>query len=455
VREAGGRVVQTVKTRSGAGEIRRGEWESSLVAPRPDVAALARTPAAEVLNGHAADDLAPVFATTVERAHRLWEEAGSLVEVSLDQGEIDAGSEREPIQELELELKSGRPQALFSLARDLARAAPIRLSFDSKAERGYRLAGHEGAEAFKAERAAVTAQTPTAEAFRRVARSCLAQISGAAEFLRRVRAPQALHQTRVGLRRLRAALAAFRPVIEDATFARLRGEAKWLAGELDQARDLDVFIADAIETDEEGLHADAGHAAFQKRLLAAQARAYDRAVGAVESRRFAEFLLEAAAWVEVGAWSGAADRDRLRLGAQPVAAFGAASLQRLDRRLRKAAAGFEGLDAEGRHRLRIKAKKLRYAAEFFGGAFPKHPKRRRRYEAALRAVQERLGALNDLAVASGLALEVAGARGAETAFAAGLMVGRRSQDEPALVEAARRALERFGDARRFWPRPGG
>jgi inorganic triphosphatase YgiF len=452
VREAEGRVVQTVKARTGSGGIRRGEWEASLSAPRPDVEALAHTPAAEVLNGHAAADLTPVFATTVERALRLWREAGSLVELSLDQGEIDAGPEREPIHELELELKSGRPQALFSLARDLARTVPIRLSFDSKAERGYRLAGHEGAAAFKAESLALSAETATAEAFRRVARGCLAQISGSAEFLRRVRAPESLHQTRVGLRHLGAALAAFRPVVEDAAFARLRAEAKWLAGELDQARDLDVFIADCVEPDEVGRPGDPGLAAFRSRLSAAQARAYDRASAAVDSRRFADFLLEAAAWVELGAWTSD-PRPGGWPGDEPVAGFGAASLQRLHRRVRRAARRFGDLDPEGRHRLRIKAKKLRYAAEFFGPAFQEHPKRRWRYTAALRAVQESLGTLNDVAVAGEVALKAVGARGAETAFAAGLVVGRRRQDEPALIAAAERALDRFARAKRVWPTP--
>ena len=75
-------------------------------------------------------------------------------------------------------------------------------------------------------------------------------------------------------------------------FAAIEGEAKWLAGELDQARDLDVFIQATMPADDEGMALEPALAAFGKRLLAAQARAYDRAVEALGSRRFADLLLD-------------------------------------------------------------------------------------------------------------------------------------------------------------------
>ncbi|QTC89591.1 CHAD domain-containing protein [Brevundimonas pondensis] len=56
------------------------------------------------------------------------------------------------------------------------------------------------------------------------------------------------------------------------------------------------------------------------------------------------------------------------------------------------------LDAEARHHLRIRTKRLRYAAEFFTDLFPAR-RRRARYLKALERLQDTLGALNDLAVA--------------------------------------------------------
>ncbi|GAM62621.1 adenylate cyclase [Vibrio ishigakensis] len=69
---------------------------------------------------------------------------GSQVEVVFDQGEVVAGENTTPICEVELELKSGQTDALFTLARQLSEEGGVRLGNLSKAARGYRLAqGYE------------------------------------------------------------------------------------------------------------------------------------------------------------------------------------------------------------------------------------------------------------------------------------------------------------------------
>ena len=45
--------------------------------------------------------------------------------------------------------------------------------------------------------------------------------------------------------RLRGALATFKPVVADDEVAVIKAELKWLTGELDRARNLDVFLAGA------------------------------------------------------------------------------------------------------------------------------------------------------------------------------------------------------------------
>ena len=56
------------------------------------------------------------------------------------------------------------------------------------------------------------------------------------------RDPEGIHQTRVGLRRLRSALSLFKKQIPPGQRSALNTEAKWLFGELGPVRDLDVFI---------------------------------------------------------------------------------------------------------------------------------------------------------------------------------------------------------------------
>ncbi|HEY3696046.1 CHAD domain-containing protein [Phenylobacterium sp.] len=447
VREADDGFVQTVKKRQGAGLFARDEWESAVAGVRPDTAALQDTPAGDVLNGHAGS-LAPVFATIVERQVHLWRHDGDVVEVSLDQGEITAGSQSEPIRELELELKAGDPAALFALARDLAQGAPIRLSFDSKGERGYRLAGHDGLAALKAERTAVSGDMSAAEAFRRVARSALGQIAGNAQLLRRARLPDALHQTRVGLRRFRAALAVFGGVLRGPALDEVRAQTKWLAEALDEARDIDVFMQSTFRPAEAAAgEGDPTMAALGARLRHAQAEAYERAVAAIESPRFAALLLDVAAWVEVGAWTHAEAARRC----EPVRDLGARELDRLSEKVLKKGRHLAKLEPAERHQLRIKAKKLRYATEFFGGAFgPKAERRRARYLASLRTLQDTLGELNDIAVARAQGPGFLNGRGADVAFAAGLIVGRRERREPDLLDASEKAFAAFRQARPFW-----
>jgi CHAD domain-containing protein len=128
-------------------------------------------------------------------------------------------------------------------------------------------------------------------------------------------------------------------------------------------------------------------------------------------------------------------------------------MDKLDTRLRRRSKKFLEIDATARHDLRKQAKKLRYAAAFFGGVFPRHPKRRQRFIAALRTLQDRLGELNDIAVSRSVAMKAVGRRSGELAFAAGLEVGRLTGEEDSVVEAANRALKAFRKVKPFWEAP--
>ncbi|WP_164852428.1 inorganic triphosphatase [Rheinheimera riviphila] len=65
---------------------------------------------------------------------------GTTVEAVLDQGQVLADGRSQPLLEIELELMTGDAQQLFLLAQQLLQCLPLCLGFQSKAERGYRLA---------------------------------------------------------------------------------------------------------------------------------------------------------------------------------------------------------------------------------------------------------------------------------------------------------------------------
>lgn len=442
VRRADGGFVQTIKWRGSSGLFEREELEIEVAGEHPEPEVFAQTPVARLLEGGA--EVAEVCATRVRRATRLWRDGESLIEISLDEGEAVAGEAREPIIELELELKAGAPEALFRLARSLGEAAPLRLAFESKGERGYRLAAGDGRTARKAEPVELDEAGTAADAWRAIALNALRQISVNARAFRARPGVSALHQTRVGLRRLRAAFSIFKPMLEGETFEAMKAEARWAAGELADGRDLDVFIRDAYQPAAERAATDPSMAALGARLLAARDEAYARAKEALASRRLADWLLDLTEWIEVGDWTRNDGAKVMAMRALPVRAFADQALERRGRFVRKGTDRLGKLSPERRHELRVKVKKLRYALDFFSDLYGDEAgKALKKQRAMVRGLQDGLGELNDEAVAAEVARAAVGADDPGLLFVAGRVAGRREQltsDVMSRTERAWRAL---------------
>src|SRR5262249_20111317 len=139
----------------------------------------------------------------------------------------------------------------------------------------------------------------------------------------------------------------------------------------------------------------------------------------------------------------------------------AKELQRRWKKLRKRGKHLDELDAQRRHRLRIQGKKLRYAADFFAGAFPrkKSMARQEKFVESLQRLKDALVCLNDIVVherqwerfVDGDNATNKGRDGrARKAFAAGRLSGREeARIAPALTEA-KRASKAFAKAKPFW-----
>ena len=84
---------------------------------------------------------------------------------------------------------------------------------------------------------------------------------------------EALHQMRIGLRRLRAAIALFAEIVADEKMETIKGELKWITQQLGPARELDVFAADVLEPlrgkQPDAVELAAAHDAFEQRRAAA------------------------------------------------------------------------------------------------------------------------------------------------------------------------------------------
>lgn len=438
IRRDGRRWTQTVKSAAGReGGLGRGEWECAATAAGPDLAWVRGTPAGGALPRN--PRLRPLFTVSVERRGLMIDEPAGRIEISLDAGEACAGGPTGAFCELEMELKSGSPAALLALARRLGDAFELCLSFTTKADRGFALIDRprDRARHFKAPH--LNPDMTAGQGFAAIARPALEQIAGNVEALQAAPSAETVHQMRVGARRLRASLKTFETLLDDRHRDHIETELKWLAAELDPARNLDVYLAGAFARAEHGV-GGARLAPLGRRLRADRALAYARARDAADAPRLRRLLLDTLVWIETGDWMRSQGKAE-RIAEEDVRDFAARALEMGRRKLVKAGRGLAERDPEHRHRVRIKAKTLRYAAEGFVPVFDGHPKRARRFLAKLETLLENLGELNDIVAGEALALGVekpATLRDAEIARATGL------------VESVRGAFAEFKAAKPFW-----
>lgn len=400
--------------------------------------------------------LRQVMGTDIWRRARTVRVPGGAVELAFDVGRIEAGPadapRRLPVCELEIELKHGNPQAVVAAARRWVARHGLWLDTRSKAELGNLLVRDVAMAAPRraAEVILVKSMAP-AKAFDAVLRSCLEQISvNASQIASGTHEPEHVHQLRVGLRRLRTALAFF--------------DGKRLA------EALDAPTRDALATDAASLFRQLSEARDRDAVAGPLAIQLARALAAVGQPGEPPMPPSTGAEVDPTLLLRQASAQRLMLNLisrvqgdgpvvapPPAVAFDVAEppapltlrerlAQRLNRWHRQVvidAERFDALDDEGRHRLRKHIKRLRYAAEFSAAVFDERAVRR--YLRGLRALQERLGTLNDIAV--GITLYTAAAPSdARALFALGWLAAQREQ----ALKACRPDLKRFVGLTRFW-----
>ena len=230
IRRGDGEVRQTVKSAM-SGSFARGEWEADLDRPKPDLRQTKHTPVAEIAGKKTQGRLKPVFTTSVRRITRLVQVGSSDIELAIDRGVLSAGRRSQPITEFELELKKGSIADLFRLARNFERKAAAELDLRSKAERGYLLADGDFQGASRAEPVKLQSSLTASEAFNIIAMSTLRHFAGNADGIRAQDA-EAIHQMRVGLRRLRAAISLFSKVLPRVSTGKIKDELRWLTNEL-------------------------------------------------------------------------------------------------------------------------------------------------------------------------------------------------------------------------------
>jgi CHAD domain-containing protein len=184
----------------------------------------------------------------------------------------------------------------------------------------------------------------------------------AAEAAVRQRVPEGIHDLRVAMRRIRSALASFRPIVDARVTDPLRDELRWAGGRLGEARDAEV-VAERIVTLLDEVAVDTPPEVLDRlrdRVHADAAAVRDVAVETLDSERYAAALLLLDAVTTRPPFTEAAERK-----ARPLAR------RRLRREARRVleladeawATADPAAHAEQLHDVRKRAKRLRYAAE--------------------------------------------------------------------------------------------
>src|SRR5215468_919897 len=453
VRRVGRRYIQTIKANGHSAPLERDEWEAEIAGREPDLRLAEGTALEPLMTKKFRRQLKPLFETRVRRTVYPIGDDKNAIALAVDQGTIDTGRRSVPLCEIELELERGTATQLFDLARELAEALSARIGVKSKSERGYEIIDDKQELPAKAARIDLPAAATTRDAFKIIGLTCLKQvIDNEAALIKGD--PEGVHQMRVGLRRLRAAMSLFSALLRDPQTVTIKTELKWLAGELGPARELEVLVQ-RVAPMKRQRRRWRGMPSLSHEIAERRDAALKRAQDAVKSSRFRSLTLDLSAWLETGLWNNPQDdlvRDR---GDLSIAVCAAEQLTRRWRKVRKKGKVLSKLDAHSRHKLRIQTKKLRYAVEFFGSLFSNKGavKRRKRFLAALERLQDGLGDLNDIAVhEKHIAAMSAHHRRSNPSriIAAGLLAGREDARIEAAITAADKAYVDLAKTKRFW-----
>jgi len=451
LRQEGSDWVQTLKM-PGADAITRIEINHPRPGPILDLSVYAGTEFEGPLSS-LREALALRYETDVQRILRNVRSRYGTLELAYDTGILRAGALELPIAELEFELVSGRPSAIFSVARRWQQRHSLVLDARSKSERGDALANlaHElneldsscDADSLPLRRSKAIAMfwQPTGaapakldatmsppEAMGRIAGECLDQVIRNAAIIAEVDTlgvypagnSEHVHQLRVGMRRLRSAWKLFDGWITPPPASVLNG-ARTLFGAFGENRDQDVLNETVtpmlVQAGMPAINFDAPPPDVDSQSIAA-------------GKAFQGWLLDALSWSlhieppqpqaipDIPAPSEKAPEPTLSLDGTSAATAAPATLiipmatevqpvsltrllikrlQRWHNKVIEEGSHFSDLDIPARHELRKRGKRLRYGLAFSHSLLPQG--KLRVYGKQLAKVQNLLGEINDLAMA--------------------------------------------------------
>jgi CHAD domain-containing protein len=252
--------------------------------------------------------------------------------------------------------------------------------------------------------------------------------------------PDALHEMRIALTHLRAAIRFFSPIVDDSVRPQVLAELKWLNGQLGFVRDIDVAMGRI-----EGVIADQPEALSQLHSWNEKRRENHRLLArTLHSARYRQLIEKTSRWIESGPWSVEKSTKAVEARAMPIGIYAALQLTKWEKKLLRKSRKLKHMDADERHRLRLFNKRLTYSIESLEDLFSdKRFSKQKRALKHLRRSQRCLGRLNDDARGPALAASLHGKR-----FDAALHFTSHKRQRR-LLQAAAVAYEKLDDLKPF------
>lgn len=398
-----------------------------------------------------------------ERHERLLELGDARIAVVFDDGFVEFCGQRSPFHEIELRLLDGAAPKLWRLAADLSRRLPLRCLAMSEMEFALsRIAGRE-VPTVKARRPTLPADASLDDAIFAMIGSCVDQFVANWPALTRSHDPEeSIHQMRVALRRLRAGVGLLEQGVSSPGLEDAGARAKAIAAALGEARNFDILQDMLSSGPLAGMNGEPSFYALLDAVECRRVSAHEAVQALVAAPETTQFVLDLRATLAARDWTSLfsnAARERadghkraMTLDAHADGSardFAVFSLDRLHRKVMKKGKELASQTPEQRHKVRIALKKARYAAEFFETLFDARSEARK-YLRRSAAIQDALGAFNDMAVAEQLLRQVGDESKERVTPASSFAVGWCAHAQNGMTADWKKAEKSLKKLKPFW-----
>ncbi len=295
IRHIGDERIQTLKTAGNAlgGLHTRQEWETSIIGDTPNyeqipAEALAYLPANFT-------SIQPIFTTEFNRITWLITVDNSTIEIALDQGEVKTATNSKPINEIELELKSGSAVTLYKVALILLDDIPFTIENKSKAALGYALCKPQPLQFYKAGLVDLNSDMTAEQTLIHIIWHYLQHLQSNEDMVLYGKDSEGVHQMRLASRNLLSGLNLYKSFISRNSYKKLQREIKWINSVLIIAVDWDVFASNLQP-------AQLQNKSLGLQIVTKQVKAYEQVRDMLRSPRYIRTLLLLSKWLLQKPW---------------------------------------------------------------------------------------------------------------------------------------------------------